>query len=166
MPLHSRREAATQGVEVQIYEDCVQRGRGLVASCCPGTSQVATEDGYVSLLGQGVWDPIVLIGTGVALVCRALRIVWDSDPTVSTFWVSCPGWCAAQGGADGHGLRSFGGVCVTTVILAPGACRMGGPSRGSCHHFAGSRGSGGIRNEFQIVRKPYVFTVKTSPDPP
>ncbi len=63
----------------------------------------------------------------------------------------------------------FEGVCVTAVILAPGACGMGGPSRGSCHHFRGSRssrGSRGIRNELQIVRKPHVFTVKTSPDPP
>ncbi len=64
---------------------------------------------------------------------------------------------------------SFEGVCVTAVILAPGACGMGGPTRGSCHHFAGSRGSGGsreIRNEFQIVRKPHICTVKASPRPP
>ncbi len=63
----------------------------------------------------------------------------------------------------------FEGVCVTAVILAPGACGTGGPTRGSCHHFAGSCGSGGsrgIRNEFQIVRKPDIFTVKTSPDSP
>ena len=37
----------------------------------------------------------------------------------------------------------FEGVCVTAVILAPGACGMGGPSRGSCHHFPGSCGSRG-----------------------
>ncbi len=54
----------------------------------------------------------------------------------------------------------------THVIPAPGACGMGGPTRGSCHHFAGSGGSRGSGNEFQIVRKPNVFTVKTSPDPP
>ena len=43
----------------------------------------------------------------------------------------------------------FEGVCVTAVIPAPGACGMGGPSRGSCHHFPGSRGS---RGEFQKRR--------------
>ncbi len=62
--------------------------------------------------------------------------------------------------------ESFEGVCVTAVILAPGACGMGGPSRGSCHHFPGSRGSRGSRDEFQIVRKPHVFTVKASPGLP
>ena len=43
-------------------------------------------------------------------------------------------------------IHLFEGVSVTTVILAPGACGMGGPSSGSCHHF------GGFRREFQIHR--------------
>ena len=39
----------------------------------------------------------------------------------------------------------FEGVSVTTVILAPGACGMGGPSCGSCHHL---RPSGRSRRVF------------------
>ena len=35
----------------------------------------------------------------------------------------------------------FHAVCVTTVILAPGSCGMGVPSRSSRHHYAGSGGS-------------------------
>ncbi len=60
----------------------------------------------------------------------------------------------------------FEGVCVTAVILAPGACGMGGPSCGSCHHFRGSRSSRGIRNEFQIAHFICVLSVKTDLDPP
>ena len=54
-------------------------------------------------------------------------------------------------------IKTFEGVCVTAVILAPGACGMGGPSRGSCHHFPGSRGSGGSGGEFQ-KRRSYRYT--------
>ena len=47
---------------------------------------------------------------------------------------------------------SFEGVCETSVILAPSACGMGGPSRGSCHHFAPSGRSRRSRGEFQNRR--------------
>ena len=43
----------------------------------------------------------------------------------------------------------FQGVCVTSVILAPGVCGIEGPSSGSCHHLSRSRR---FRHEFQKRR--------------
>ena len=47
----------------------------------------------------------------------------------------------------------FEGVRVITVILAPGACEMGGPSGGSCYHLAPSGGSPCSGREFQTTTK-------------
>ena len=62
-------------------------------------------------------------------------------------------------------LISFEGVCLTHVILAPGA--RGGGVRAAVDDTT-SVTAVTIRDrgdEFQIVRKPHVFTVKASPDP-
>ena len=54
------------------------------------------------------------------------------------------------------------GVSVTSVILAPGACGIGGPSRGSCHHL---RPSGRFRHEFQKRRSCCYTQLARSEDP-
>ena len=45
----------------------------------------------------------------------------------------------------------FEGVCLTHVILTPGACGREGPSCSCCHHFGWHRWLSWCRDEFQKV---------------